>query len=112
MAERRPSLYQEKTVMEGWYVSREKLWHTPLVKNVSNVKNQIEDATTNRPRQTAAANRSDDERLQATDSSRAHPVLPHGRWVPDKTNLGRSHKQLPLPVMAWVDSSGRGELLP
>ena len=29
-----------KTVMEGWYVPREKLWCIPVVKNVSNVKHQ------------------------------------------------------------------------
>ena len=30
-----------KSVMEGWYVPKEKLWRIPLVKNISNIEHQL-----------------------------------------------------------------------
>ena len=66
----------------------------------------------NPARQTAAASRSNIERLRAEDSPRAHPLLSRGSRVPDKADMGRSHKKWPLPVIDWVDSGGRSEILP
>ena len=51
-------------------------------------------AAANPAGRTAAANRSNIERLRAEDLSRAHPVLSRGSGVPDEADMGRIHQKM------------------
>ena len=105
-----------KAVMEGWYVPKEKLWHIPLVKNVSNVEHQTV-AVAKLPLQILQ-----DGPLPPTDQIlsayelKTRPELIRNYHAADglpmKPTWVSALKKRPLPVMDWVESSGRSEILP